>query len=81
MDMDDSLFKLVSLHQLDLITIFKVSYMTNAYRVPSDIVIYGVEGKDFDLNIGLSREVSESIPRLVESILEEIRLFRNSVID
>jgi hydrogenase maturation protease len=75
LEMEDSLFKLVSLHQLDLITIFRVSYMTKTYRMPEDIVIYGVEGENFDLGMELSRPVSDAVPKLIGMIIEEIESF------
>jgi hydrogenase maturation protease len=39
-------------------------------RLPSEIVVIGIEGQIFDPGAGLSREVSEAVPRAAALVLE-----------
>jgi len=73
--MEDNLFKMVSLHQFDLISTLKVAQITDVYNIPKDIVIIGIEGKTFDFNLELSREIKEVIPSVVDLIMDEITKF------
>lgn len=72
LSMEHSLFKMVSLHQFDLISTLKFAQFTDVYRIPKDLIIIGVEGAEFHLDIGLSDEVSKAIPKIIEYILDEI---------
>ena len=76
--MEDNLFKMVSLHQFDLISTLKVAQITDVYKIPKDIIIIGIEGKTFDFNLELSDEIKKVIPRVVELIMEEIMKFGES---
>ncbi len=75
LSMEDNLFRMVSLHQFDLVSTLKLASYTDVYRLPDDIVIIGVEGKDYSFNVGLSKEVEEAIPLVVEMVLKEIKNF------
>lgn len=37
-------------------------------QLPERLIVYGVEGKDFDGGLGLSEEVKRAIPKLVELV-------------
>jgi len=75
LSMEDNLFRMVSLHQFDLVSTLKLASYTDVYRLPGDIVIIGVEGKDYSFNVGLSKEVEEAIPDVIELVIKEIRVF------
>ncbi len=75
LSVEDNLFRMVSLHQFDLVSTLKLASYTDVYRLPDDIVIIGIEGKDYSFNIGLSKEVEEAIPLVVEMVLKEIENF------
>jgi hydrogenase maturation protease len=42
-------------------------------QLPPRLVVYGIEGKDFDAGVGLSPAVEEAARRVVGLVLEEIR--------
>ena len=73
LSMEDNLFKMVSLHQFDLISTLKVAQITGVYNIPEDIVIIGVEGKNYEFSLDLSDDVKKVIPRVIELVLEEIK--------
>ena len=75
LSMEDNLLRMVSLHQFDLVSTLKLASYTDVYRLPDNIVIIGVEGKDYSFNVGLSKEVEEAIPLVVEMVLKEIKNF------
>jgi len=70
--MDDNLFKLVSLHQFDLIATLKVAQLTTAYRMPREVVMIGIEGKSYDFSLELSDEVNRVLPKVIEATLREV---------
>ncbi len=41
-------------------------------QLPRDLVIYGIEGKTFDPDTGLSREVAQAAREVVDRVLREI---------
>ena len=41
-------------------------------QLPPCLIVYGIEGQDFTLGSGLSREVQQALPRLVEQIQEDL---------
>ena len=43
-------------------------------QLPPSLMVYGLEGKDFMLGSGLSPEVQEALPRLVQQIQEDLGL-------
>ena len=70
--MGDGLFKLVSLHQFDLLATLKLAELTNVYRIPPKVVIIGVEVKSLECSLELSDEVRKAIPEVIETIVREI---------
>lgn len=42
-------------------------------RLPSRVVVYGIEGKDFETGAGLSPEVERAATNVIDLILREIR--------
>jgi len=72
LSMEHNLFKMVSLHQFDLISTLKFAQFTDVYEIPKDLIVIGVEGVDFRFDIGLSEAVSKAIPKVIECILDEI---------
>lgn len=71
--MDGRLFKLVSLHQFDLIAALELARITNAYKIPTKIVIIGVEAKSLKYSMELSDEVKKAIPKVIKTIIKEIK--------
>jgi hydrogenase maturation protease len=43
-------------------------------QLPPSLMVYGLEGKDFMLGSGLSPEVQQALPRLVELIQQDLGL-------
>ena len=43
-------------------------------QLPPSLIVYGIEGKDFMLGSGLSPEVQQALPRVVELIRQELGL-------
>lgn len=43
-------------------------------QLPSCLIVYGIEGKDFTLGSKLSEEVQQALPRLVEQVRQELGL-------
>ena len=41
-------------------------------RLPKELIVYGIEGKDFSLGEGLSPEVASAISQVLEKILAEL---------
>lgn len=69
---EDGLLKLVSLHQFDLIATLRLAKLTDAYRMPSKVIIIGVEAKSLECSLKLSAEVRKAIPKVIETITHEI---------
>ncbi len=42
-------------------------------RLPRELIVYGIEGKDFAAGEGVSPEVEQAASRVVDSITEELR--------
>jgi hydrogenase maturation protease len=47
-------------------------------RLPETLIVYGIEGKEFQAGTGLSHEVESALPVVVERVLEEIRTLKSS---
>ena len=45
-------------------------------RLPSRIIVYGVEGRCFEAGFELSREAQSAIPAVIERVLDDIRMLR-----
>jgi len=67
----NSLAKIISLHELDFFAALKIGW--EAYKLPGEIIMIGVEPKAIELGLNLSPEVEKSIPKVVHLIFEEIR--------
>lgn len=72
--MEGKLLKLISLHQLDLITIFKIVSLTDAYTMPREVIIIGVEAKSIESSLELTEEVRKAVPKVIETIICEINV-------
>jgi hydrogenase maturation protease len=72
--MEERTFKLVSLHQFDLLATLKLGEMTSAYRIPRKVVIIGVEAKSTEYSSELSNEVKNAVPRIIEAIVRETQV-------
>lgn len=42
-------------------------------QVPKDLVIYGIEGRDFEQGVGLTPEVETAVQNVVEYLIEDLR--------
>jgi hydrogenase maturation protease len=62
----------LSLHGLSIIDIIKFGETLYSTKLPSQIIIFGIEVKDISPRVGLSREVSTVIPKVIDLILQEI---------
>ncbi|MEM4284705.1 MAG: hydrogenase maturation protease [Candidatus Nitrosocaldus sp.] len=58
-------------HAMDVVEALKLAIELGIAR-DMDVVMFGVEGKDFGLGRGLSKEVERSIHRVVEEVAKEI---------
>lgn len=61
----------ISLHQVGLIDALLVAEKTGCAL--DEIVILGIEPKEIDSGLELSRQVKQKIPEIINTILEEIR--------
>ncbi|MCP8308262.1 MAG: hydrogenase maturation protease [archaeon] len=75
LQMEDRLLTFVSLHQFDLISTLKLADLTNAYKMPYEIVLIGIEAKSLELSMSLSDEVKKAFPKIIEAIMREIQKF------
>ncbi|MCS7121689.1 MAG: HyaD/HybD family hydrogenase maturation endopeptidase [Archaeoglobaceae archaeon] len=64
----DRIVKMQSLHDLDLTTTLSIAKLAG-FKVPREIVVLGVEPKEIEPKIGLSKEVEEALPKVVEILL------------
>ena len=69
--MEDNTLKLVSLHQFDLMATLKLGMTTNAYKMPRKIIIIGVEVKSLESSMDLSDELTEALPKVIETVIHE----------
>jgi len=60
----------LSLHQLDLLDAIAVAKKMDT--LPEEIVVIGVEPAEIDLGLELTDKVAQSIPQVIEQVLEEI---------
>ena len=42
-------------------------------RLPSKMIIYGIEGRNFQTGVGLSPEVQQSVPEVIQSIIQDVQ--------
>lgn len=70
--MNDKLINFISFHQLDLVSTLKIAQLTGVYKLPNEIVVFGVEVKSCHYSIEVSSEVKQAIPKVVDKIMNEI---------
>ncbi len=66
------LFACCSCHSLGLAE--QIEIARSLKQLPPSLMVYGVEGKDFQLGAGLSPEVQEALPRLVKQMRQDLGL-------
>ena len=59
-----------STHALGIMEAIELARMIN--RLPSSLILYGIEGKNFQAGFGLSPEVEASVGKAVDLILKDI---------
>ncbi len=64
------LFACCSCHSFGLAE--QIEIARSLQQLPPSLTVYGIEGKDFRLGSGLSPEVQQALPRLVEQIREDL---------
>jgi len=62
----------LSLHQIDVIEALRITARTS--RLPDEIVIIGIEPKDVEWGTGLSPEVKDKLPDIIDLILGETQV-------
>ena len=67
------LTSIVSLHQLSLASILKIAQLTDVYKLPDEIVIFGVEVKSCNCSTNISNEVRQAIPKVISEVVREIQ--------
>ena len=60
----------VSSHALDLASVLDLGRALG--RIPRELVVFGVEGKQFDSGEPLSAEVAAAVPHVIEQIIGEL---------
>jgi len=75
LQMEDRLLTFVSLHEFDLISTLKLASMTNAYNMPHEIVLIGIEAKSLEPSLNISDEVKKAVPKVIEAVTREIQKF------
>ena len=60
----------ISLHQVGLIDALIVAERTDC--APSEIIVIGVEPREMDEGLGLTDQVKQRIPEIINTVLEEI---------
>jgi len=68
---DNRLKGMISFHELDFVTAVEIG--RKAYKLPSEMVMIGIEPKTIEIGLALSLEVKRSIPKVIGLIFEEIR--------
>jgi hydrogenase maturation protease len=48
-------------------------------QLPSSLMVYGIEGKNFLLGVGLSPEVENAVQEVVEQVAHEIQGWKNNL--
>jgi len=70
--MESSIFTMASLHNLDLITTLQLAKLTEAYKLPKDIVILAIEPQSLEYSMKLSPILKRRMPELVDAVLKEV---------
>jgi hydrogenase maturation protease len=67
----------ISAHQLNLIDTLRLGLKVTPEKMPNRLVILGIEvGEIKEFHVGLSREIKEAIPKLIENVLREINFLQ-----
>jgi len=61
----------ISLHQVGLIDALAVAEKINC--APCEVVIIGIEPKEIDCGLELTRPIKEKLPEVIDKVLEEIK--------
>jgi hydrogenase maturation protease len=71
-DIEETEKQRITLHDVDVVDLLK---LVDFYGIPRpEIVIYGVEPKDMvSMDMELSPEVAEKVPKLIDYVLKEIK--------
>lgn len=64
-------FRTASTHNLSIADVIALARSLD--RLPTRLVVYGIEGERFDPGVGLSDRVAAAVPALVDRILAEVR--------
>lgn len=67
------LMNIVSFHQFDLASILRIAQLTGVYKLPDEIVIFGVEVESCDYSTDISNGVRQVIPKVIDEIIKEIQ--------
>jgi len=72
LERNDKTLRMISFHDLDLITAIKIGRDT--YNLPKEVVIIGIEPKCADeYSMELTPEVAKAVPKAVKAVLDEIK--------
>ena len=74
LEVSNKLISFTSLHQLDLASILRIAQLTDIYKLPNEIVIFGVEVKSCQYSIEISDEARQAIPKAINEIISEIQI-------
>ncbi len=70
--LESSLLTMASLHHLDLVTTLHVAKLTDAYKLPKDVVILGIEPCSLEPSMELSPILKRKMPELITTVIQEI---------
>ncbi len=72
LERDDRTLRMMSFHDLDLLTAIKIGRST--YDLPEDVVIIGIEPERAnEYSMELTPEVAKAVPKAVQAVLSEIK--------
>jgi hydrogenase maturation protease len=60
-----------STHAFSVVQAIELARILN--RLPPYLVLYGIEGKNFAAGVGLSEQVENAVPEVVERVVREVR--------
>jgi len=66
------LFTGYSTHSISVVDALELAKVLG--KLPQRMILYGIEGNEFSLGVGLSPQVQKTADKLVERIIEECRL-------
>ncbi len=68
--------EMVSLHEMDLIS--SIKFAKQIYDLPEKIIIIGIEPKEVDIGIEMTKEVTKTIPEVIEKVNKTIQCYSAS---